>query len=371
MVESKHNFLKYFDVDLEPAAVKMEDAGPGSHLRIYYSDFLDSTEHESTKARLIDAWNEKKEDIEKVYTWVCSLQPRSKTDAFPMLLMVQEMLKSVLGEHMQVLAHYLLSIYLVCSSLLQQLVTYGFQFHFEKLNVAQERIELLEGDVSEQLDQIARLQEDVQSMQESHTAMQNELQTTKEVLQAAERDIGLLQSEVKALQEEIELREEEKKKMVQTFREQNSYEDAADTTKLVVHRLHRAGDELLARKALILGWRASATDVVDPDHLQTDAAALAPHVDAMAPDAARGIVRLLDDQLRFAKLRRAVQLELSESISEMELQGLLQLATELVSAVVQVGPVSKPMRSHSKGALSLDAGHAAHTSHWHRKSVAR
>ena len=102
MAESKHNFLKYFDVDLQPSVIKMEDAGPGSHLRIYYSDFLDDSEHEATKVKLIEKWNENKNDIEKLYPWVCGLKPRTKTDAFPMLLMVQEMLKSVLGEHMEV-----------------------------------------------------------------------------------------------------------------------------------------------------------------------------------------------------------------------------------------------------------------------------
>jgi hypothetical protein len=102
MAESKHTFLKFFDVDIQPSVVKMEDAGPGSHLRIYYSDFLDSTEHEATKVKLIKFWNSKKNNIEHLFAWVCGLKPRSKTDAFPMLLMVQEMLKTVIGEHLEV-----------------------------------------------------------------------------------------------------------------------------------------------------------------------------------------------------------------------------------------------------------------------------
>ena len=181
-------------------------------------------------------------------------------------------------------------------------------------------------------------------MQESYSAMQNDLQNAKDSLQATERDVGLLQSEVKSLQEEIELRDEEKKKMVQTFKEQNSYEDSADTNKLVTHRLHRIGDELLARKSQILAWRAAAAEIIDPEQQQTDTVSLANQLDAMAPDAGRAVVRLLEDQLRFLKLRRAVQLELSESITDMELQGVMQLAVELVSAVLQVYPSSPSPR---------------------------
>jgi hypothetical protein len=60
------------------------------HLRIYYSDFLNSGEDGRKFHSLQVVWKQRQNDLKQLMEWVLQLRPRTKLDAYPMLLMTQE-----------------------------------------------------------------------------------------------------------------------------------------------------------------------------------------------------------------------------------------------------------------------------------------
>jgi len=108
--------------------VKGEDTTPGAYLRFYYCDFLDSKQHRASCNRLKDAWKDKQRDTKALFEWVCSLKPRSKVDAYPMLVVLQEMLKELLEDKLEL--------------------------QLEMLNQAREQIDMMDGDTSESVSSV-------------------------------------------------------------------------------------------------------------------------------------------------------------------------------------------------------------------------
>lgn len=105
------------------------------YLRIYYSDYLNNKEHNDKMHTLNIAWKKRRTDLKALFEWVSDMRPRTRMDAYPMLCMMQEMLKTVLSEK--------------------------YEFHLQALEKANERLDMMDGDQAELRDQIGRLEEEL------------------------------------------------------------------------------------------------------------------------------------------------------------------------------------------------------------------
>jgi len=213
--------------------VRGEDSGPGAYLRFYYCDFLDSKQHRAACQRLKDMWRDKQKDTKSLFEWVSGLKPRSKLDAYPMLLLMQEMLKEMLENKLEL--------------------------QLEMLEQANERIDLLDGDTSELQDQCGRMEEDLEGANGIISKLQSDLEEAHHKQQELQREIQSMQEELKEHADEIGQREAEKARIQNQLKKAQDSVEFESTINLVARsRVRQLEAELEHRTDNMRNWKQHA-----------------------------------------------------------------------------------------------------------------
>ena len=212
-------------------------SGPGEYLRFYYCDFLDSKQHRVACQRLKDAWRERQKDTKSLLQWVSDLKPRTKLDAYPMMVFMQDMLKELLEDRLEL--------------------------QLEMLNQAREELDMIQGDQSELQDQCGRMEEDVVTANDSINKLKTQLDEASARERAAQEEIASLQDELKSQKEEVEQHEAEKNRL------RKLYEKAQDGLDLEKMRravaggsIRRIEGEYEVRSEKMHRWQEQAKDAI-------------------------------------------------------------------------------------------------------------
>lgn len=94
--EGKLNFMKHFDILLDGADVL---EAPQDYLRVYYTDFL-QTSQEVEVLDTIKSTPAGRVEIKELREWVAEQRPRTRMDAYPMMLMSQHLLGDMINDKM-------------------------------------------------------------------------------------------------------------------------------------------------------------------------------------------------------------------------------------------------------------------------------
>ena len=217
--------------------MKGEDTTPGAYLRFYYCDFLDSKQHRASCNRLKDAWKDKQRDTKALFEWVCSLKPRSKVDAYPMLVVLQEMLKELLEDKLEL--------------------------QLEMLNQAREQIDMLDGDTSELQDQCGRMEEDLNGANDTINRINEKLDESRAREQDLKAEMEAMKEEMKAHFDEINQRDTEKKRMQSQLQKvQHNLEFSETVNSLMRSRARQLEADLSVRADYLRAWRQHAQEAI-------------------------------------------------------------------------------------------------------------
>eukprot|EP00293_Proteomonas_sulcata_P003152 CAMPEP_0184325222 /NCGR_PEP_ID=MMETSP1049-20130417/139345_1 /TAXON_ID=77928 /ORGANISM="Proteomonas sulcata, Strain CCMP704" /LENGTH=594 /DNA_ID=CAMNT_0026647221 /DNA_START=48 /DNA_END=1829 /DNA_ORIENTATION=+ len=224
-----------------------------------------------------------------------------------MLLMVQEMLKAVLAEELEL--------------------------QLTALNTAKEKIDFLDGDNAELRDQCARLEDDLANAQDRIAILDQNLSAAEEKLRDAEMEIESLNEELKSARDEMDQREKEKKKMVSSMVEMTEQVDLLQTNTTVVGMKVSQMEEVLStRKEHLIKWKAIAQEMT----MSGERKEAFPNHEVMAQHVAATAVSFLNAQVLTWQYKHIVQLDDQEGVNDSELQSVIQLTAELVSNITQI-----------------------------------
>eukprot|EP00741_Cyanophora_paradoxa_P018350 tig00000204_g17718.t1 len=87
--------LRYSHYDVL-VPVQFADQSQKQHMQLYYADYLDvarEAEGQFAASRPMDSW-----DVKELTKWVSEVQPRSRTEAYPLLVLVQNLLRDILAD---------------------------------------------------------------------------------------------------------------------------------------------------------------------------------------------------------------------------------------------------------------------------------
>jgi hypothetical protein len=266
--------------------VRAEDSSQGAYMRFYYCDFLDSKEHRNACERLRNAWRDNQKDAKRLFEWVCSLKPRSKMEAYPMFVIVQEMLKEVLDNKLEM--------------------------HLEMLNEARERIDLLDGDHSELRDQCGRIEEDLARSNEQINQLLSKIDEGLAREDQLQNEIRVLQEELKVHSEEIGQREDEKNRMHKMYeRAQNNLEFERLVNAVTRSRANIIEADMALRVQDLCNWKQHAEHAAKAldqgAHFSSED--LKQHSDARAVQAGLECLHYLETELQASQYRRAMDLD--------------------------------------------------------------
>ena len=256
-------------------------------MRFYYCDFLDSKEHRNACERLRNAWRDNQKDAKRLFDWVCSLKPRSKMEAYPMFVIVQEMLKELLDNKLEM--------------------------HLEMLNEARERIDLLDGDHSELRDQCGRIEEDLARSNEQINQLLSKIDEGLAREDQLQNEIRVLQEELKVHSEEIGQREEEKHRIQKMYeRVQNNLEFERVVNAVTRSRANIIEADLALRVEDLCNWKQHAevaAKALADQGAHFSSQDLKQHIDARAAQAGMECLHYLEIELQASQYRRAMDLD--------------------------------------------------------------
>ena len=318
--EGRSHFLKHFDVDMPTAVVKGEGSGPGDHLRFYYCDFLDSTQHRKSCHRLKDAWREHQKDTKTLLRWVSDLKPRTKLDSYPMMLFMQDMIKELLEDKLDL--------------------------QLQVLEEAREKIDIMQGDTSELEDQAARMQEDLIRANDTISNLQAELAGAKSIEVELRDEITALGNELKSVEAQMQEMEKEKERLLKLVEKtKNTLEMEKTGSGVTKARVRQIESELTLHSQHLQRWKEHAQEAIQKRALLTTGKDFVPPAEFAiqmmdkAADAGQQCLYQLKADLQAALYRRALEPQEGVGLSDDEIQAFLQLACDLTSSVLQTSSV--------------------------------
>lgn len=266
------------------AQVRNEESGPGGHLRFYYCDFLDNKQHRAVTQRLKDVWKEKEKDTNKLLKWVSGLKPRSKLDAYPMMIFLQDMLKEMLESKIEV--------------------------QLELLNEAREQLDMLDGDRSELTNQMGLMEEELSSSNDKISKLAQAVENSVAREAELKTEIDFLKEELRLIQQENKDREAEKERQKKTMQRNAEALDFEKTLNQATRiRVQAIENSLDVRWDLMKSWKQHALESISEDRSHASVnqnESLKGSLEIKAAVAAHEILYLLNQDLELKLVKRAI-----------------------------------------------------------------
>ena len=158
-------------------------------------------------------------------------------DAYPMLVVLQEMLKELLDDKLEL--------------------------QLEMLNQAREQIDVLDGDTSELQDQCGRMEEDLQGANETINKINGKLDESRAREADLKNELEAMKEEMKAHFDEIHQREAEKKRMQNQIQKVQHNLDFSETVlSLTRARMRQMEADLSVRADNLRSWKQHAQEAI-------------------------------------------------------------------------------------------------------------
>eukprot|EP00960_Hanusia_phi_P052169 761298-Hanusia_phi.AAC.2 len=305
--------MKHFDVSLPKDQHNQE--GPADYLRFYYCDFLNPQEHEETLSSLKEAWEKKKEDAMTFFEWVSHVQPRAKTDAYPLFLIVQEMLRLSLQDKLEM--------------------------QLAELSTAQETIEMMDGNTAELKEKIERLEEDLEITCENLKNARFDLEKERELNKALQSELDDLKITVKSQDKESKLIIQSNERLAKTLKETGNKLEKMNFGELAFRaKLNTMEKSLDAERSLVLDWQNAAGDAIAQIKLgMNDNSKQNLHLEDAenaAYEASQQALVHANMMLQFSRFANIADIEGQDQLDDSTLQKILQLVPEMIASVLQI-----------------------------------
>ncbi|EKX45416.1 hypothetical protein GUITHDRAFT_108683 [Guillardia theta CCMP2712] len=321
--------MKHFDVSLPKDQQNQE--GPADYLRFYYCDFLNAQEHEESLNGLREAWEKKKEDAKLFFEWISHVQPRAKTDAYPLFLIVQEMLRLCLHDKLEM--------------------------QLAELSTAQETIEMMDGNTVELNEKIERLEEELEITSENLKIAREDLDKERNLNKALQTELEDLRIQVKSQDTESRLIIQSNERLAKTLKETGNKLEKMNFGELAFKsKLHAMDKSLEAERSLVLDWHDAAEHAIAQIKLGiNDDGKQSLHLEDAENAAYQASHEALVHahlMLQFSRFANISEIEGQDQLDDSHLQKILQLVPEMIACVLQIKCAYLAERMHQTPVLN-------------------